>query len=450
MISFIVILFCVAVATDRYYYVMAEEILWDYAPSWPNNTLTGKPFSDSEKVYVANSSEGGFIGRVYVKALYIEYTDNTFSTRKNRSADEEHLGFMGPVIRAEVGDTVYITFMNNGTHPYTMHPHGFTYEKNSEGANYQDGTFGPDISDIVQPGDTHIYTWTAVETSGPIPGSGMSSINWWYHSHNDPVSEETAGLIGPIVICAKGMCDADAKPIDVDQEVFTLFMVMDESASILLPDNINVFLGGVTPNDTAGFDESNKMHSMNGYVYGDYGSNPAITVTTTELVRWYIFGVGNEVDLHTAHWHGNTVVTAEGMRSDVERLLPGSMTTVDMIPEAVGTWLYHCHVADHISAGMMGLYTVVDCDQNCYTGSSKRSFPRLSTAGFQSDNVLGDQAWLAHVIIADIFIFLACVGCTALWVKMIFSKSKSAKSRHKATSFVQIGSTDYTAPLIEG
>jgi len=449
MMSFIVILFGIAVAKDRYYYVMAEEVLWDYAPSWPNNSLTGRYFTDSESLYVANSSNGGYIGHTYIKALYIEYTDDTFSTRKPRPASEEHLGFMGPVIRAEVGDTVYVTFKNNGSHPYTMHPHGFQYDKDSEGASYQDGTIGADLADIVKPGDTHVYKWTAKETSGPIPGSGMSSINWWYHSHNDPVSEETAGLIGPIVICAAGMCDEDAKPIDVDQEVFTLFMVMDESASILLQENINVFLGGITPSDAADFDESNKMHSMNGYVYGDYGSNPAINVTESELVRWYLLAVGNEVDLHTAHWHGNTVVTAEGLRSDVERLLPGSMSTVDMIPENLGTWLYHCHVADHISAGMMGLYTVVPCDPNCYTGSSKRTFARLSTPGFQYENITQDRAWLVQVIIADIFIFLACVGCTALWVKSIFCQKKGARDRF--TSAVQIGeNSDYTVPLIKG
>merc|ERR1719193_769930 len=103
MISFIVILFGVTFAKDRYYYVVAEEVLWDYAPSWPNNTLTGRHFTDIENVYVANSSEGGYIGRIYIKALYIEYTDDTFSTKKIRPASEEHLGFMGPVIRAEVG-----------------------------------------------------------------------------------------------------------------------------------------------------------------------------------------------------------------------------------------------------------------------------------------------------------------------------------------------------------
>jgi len=31
-----------------------------------------------------------------------------------------------------------------------------------------------------------------------------------------------------------------------------------------------------------------------------------------------------------------------------------------MIAENVGTWLYHCHVTDHITAGMLAVYTIED------------------------------------------------------------------------------------------
>lgn len=30
----------------------------------------------------------------------------------------------------------------------------------------------------------------------------------------------------------------------------------------------------------------------------------------------------------------------------------------DLTPDAVGTWLSHCHVADHIAAGMQTRYEV--------------------------------------------------------------------------------------------
>jgi manganese oxidase len=32
--------------------------------------------------------------------------------------------------------------------------------------------------------------------------------------------------------------------------------------------------------------------------------------------------------------------------------------TADMVPDAVGTWMFHCHVNDHIIAGMTALYRV--------------------------------------------------------------------------------------------
>jgi FtsP/CotA-like multicopper oxidase with cupredoxin domain len=47
-----------------------------------------------------------------------------------------------------------------------------------------------------------------------------------------------------------------------------------------------------------------------------------------------------------------------GMRMDMLELLPGSMKVFDMKPDAPGTWMYHCHVNDHITAGMLALYTV--------------------------------------------------------------------------------------------
>lgn len=40
--------------------------------------------------------------------MYFEYTDDTFTTRKERSSEDEYLGYLGPVIRAEVGDTIKV------------------------------------------------------------------------------------------------------------------------------------------------------------------------------------------------------------------------------------------------------------------------------------------------------------------------------------------------------
>ena len=79
--------------------------------------------------------------------LYREYTDSGFQTLKPRPAEWRHLGFLGPILRAEVGDTIRVVFRNNGNRPYSVHPHGVIYKKDSEGAGYADGTNAADKSD---------------------------------------------------------------------------------------------------------------------------------------------------------------------------------------------------------------------------------------------------------------------------------------------------------------
>ena len=44
----------------------------------------------------------GLIGNKYTKAVYREYTDETFTKQKVRRPEEEHMGLLGPYIKAEV------------------------------------------------------------------------------------------------------------------------------------------------------------------------------------------------------------------------------------------------------------------------------------------------------------------------------------------------------------
>jgi FtsP/CotA-like multicopper oxidase with cupredoxin domain len=34
------------------------------------------------------------------------------------------------------------------------------------------------------------------------------------------------------------------------------------------------------------------------------------------------------------------------------------MKSADMVADHPGEWMYHCHVADHVTAGMTSLYRV--------------------------------------------------------------------------------------------
>lgn len=45
-------------------------------------------------------------------------------------------------MRAAVGDTIVVHFLNRLPEPVSVHPHGVFYNKSSEGALYADDTFG--------------------------------------------------------------------------------------------------------------------------------------------------------------------------------------------------------------------------------------------------------------------------------------------------------------------
>ena len=79
------------------------------------------------------------IGRIYDKVLYREYEDTSFSKEKPHP---KYLGFLGPILKGEIGDTILVHFRNNGGQEYSMHPHGVFYGKDSEGALYEDNTKG--------------------------------------------------------------------------------------------------------------------------------------------------------------------------------------------------------------------------------------------------------------------------------------------------------------------
>ncbi|MGH3772188.1 MAG: multicopper oxidase domain-containing protein [Pseudonocardiaceae bacterium] len=338
-------------AQTRAYYIAADEAAWNYAPTG-TNMITGQQFDATANKYVQAGSNR--MGSIYTKCLYHGYTDATFTHQLPRPASEQYLGLLGPVIRAQVGDTIKVTFRNNCSFPASIHPHGVFYNKKDEGAPYNDGVADADkAGDSVAPNQQYVYTWQVPERAGPGPMDG-SSVMWMYHSHTDEVPDVYAGLMGPMEITARGKARPDGSPSDVDREIFTLFMVMDENNSHYLEAE-RTKLAKPPAADDADFQESNKMHSINGYVYGN---EPMITIHQGERVRWYVMSMGNEVDLHTPHWHGNTVI-ANGMRTDTVSLLPASMVVADMIPDDPGIWEFHCHVADHITAGMLTRYQVL-------------------------------------------------------------------------------------------
>ena len=84
-----------------------------------------------------------------------------------------------------------------------------------------------------------------------------------------------------------------------------------------------------------------------------------MTMTEGERTRWHVLGLGNQEDIHTPHWHGQTFVlsgdgTRGGHRVDVVNILPATQLTVDGTMENPGVLLKNTSCIAHTN----GVYEV--------------------------------------------------------------------------------------------
>lgn len=56
----------------------------------------------------------------------------TLSDTRHPGSGTEYLGLLGPVLRAEVGDTIVVTFKNNGEFAHNIEPFGLEEDKMAE------------------------------------------------------------------------------------------------------------------------------------------------------------------------------------------------------------------------------------------------------------------------------------------------------------------------------
>ncbi|GIY90425.1 hephaestin-like protein [Caerostris darwini] len=335
----------------RDYFVAAVEEEWEYAPK-DRHLVLGGSLMDSEesKTFVERGNDR--IGTRYKKALFREFTDATFTTRKCETPQSRHLGVLGPMIKAEVGDVLRVTFRNMASRPYSFHPHGILHHQDKNHKH-----LGSD-EDPVYPGNLMVYEWLITENSGPGP-NGFNCTPWAYYSAVDPVRDTNAGLIGPIIICRQGILTSDGGRSDSENEFAVLYTIMDENESWYIQENIMRYTYQPLSVDykNRDFKTSNRMHAVNGRIYGTLEGLVAKNGTKT---AWYLLGMGSEDDLHTAHFHGQTFLIRSDTvrRGDVVDLFPGYFETVEMTNDNPGTWILHCHVDDHMRYGMAVTFTV--------------------------------------------------------------------------------------------
>ncbi|NWY59641.1 HPHL1 protein, partial [Chionis minor] len=160
----------------------------------------------------------------------------------------------------------------------------------------------------------------------------------------------------------------------IDREFYLLFSIFDENDSWYLNKNIEAFTGDpskVDEND-ADFKESNKMHAVNGYLFGNL---PGLAMCKDDKVSWHLIGLGSHYDMHGVHFQGNTI-DLRGTTRDGMALFPHLSGTALMQPDHVGTFKVVCRTFDHFVGGMKHLYEVSSC-RNTTRGQQQRGAMRL-------------------------------------------------------------------------
>lgn len=393
---------------ERVFYLAAELVEWNYVPlggdacpeaaysingdgstasivssssNSTNMTSLVRPFTDDQNQYIGTDLEAGLLGSTLLKARFIEYTDETFTTLKPRPESEEYLGVLGPVFRAEVGDSIKVVFVNRLSYPASVHPHGVAYEKEFEGAPYNDG-LPAQPGDAVAPGTNFTYLWTVPERAGPGPAD-PSTIVWLYHSHANEITDTYAGLSGGLVIGRKG--DVNKTTLfgsDVDHEFVLMFGTLHEMESLVWPENealiyqesgSNVSTLTATADAETAFTTAYSRHAINGFMFCNM---PGLTFKAGDRVRFHTLALGTDVDLYSP-FLDNNVWRSAGTVAQSFFMFAGGMHTVDVIFTEVGRGTLRTKVLEHLEAGMITSYTVLPGNVSAITANRSADVPTV-------------------------------------------------------------------------
>lgn len=275
----------------REYWIAAEQRKWKIVPTKFDEMMDQK---------------------VPGKSKFKAYTYRAYNANFSSPAKEGQIP--GPVLYADVGDTLVVHFRNDLDVPVTMHPHGIRYDVLMDGAYKGEYT---DPSGFVQPGQEFTYIWEAVE--------GTEGL-WLYHDHGplDPVPVYK-GLFGPLIVRDPG------KP-QPDVEYFLFFHAFEPVATNL----------------------QRQFWCINGLAYT--GNTPTLRAKVGQRVAFHMISLDNY--FHTFHIHGHRWTDPDGTVIDTKTMGPGESFTFEFVEDNPGRWLYHCHVFSHLHNGMTGWYIV--------------------------------------------------------------------------------------------
>ena len=281
-------------AKVRRYWVGAVPVSWNVVPNG-HDAIMHQTYSPADTVFPT--------------VVYQRFTAGWKRRLPNAPrASQPNTAIPGPLLRARVGDRIVVHFKNMDTvlkQPHSMHFHGVRYKPSSDGA-FLPGFSGRDGD--VKPGQTWTYRLRA--------GRGAAGV-WPYHDHSPSMEGSIAGgLYGALSILGR----RDRAP---DRE----FVVAFET--------------------THGFS------TIDGRAF--VGNTPVMKARVGELVQWDVIALGSEH--HTFHVHGHRW-RERGVPRDTKTLGPAESFRIRWREDAPGTWLYHCHVEQHMMHGMTGIYQV--------------------------------------------------------------------------------------------
>ncbi|TSL16038.1 Coagulation factor V [Bagarius yarrelli] len=330
------------------YYIAAEEIVWDYAPNLPDYV---------ERSFRSTYLKQGAvrIGKKYKKAVFTQYTDESFKERAEPKQRKKELGILGPVIRAQIRDIIKIVFKNKASRPYSIYPHGLTIDKAAEGANYPEGG---NQSHAVQPGETYTYVWRVIEEDEPLR-SDSRCLTRMYHSAVNTPRDIASGLVGPLLICKSQSLSTRNVQLRADKEQHAMFTVFDENKSWYLNENILTYCGEPknVKLDDMEFYKSNVMHTINGYVYE---SGQVLGFCSGEIATWHVSSVGEQDDIQTTTFYGHTF-ELNNREEDFLSLFPMTGETITMNMANVGVWLMASLNTHGTQKGLRVKFKDVEC-----------------------------------------------------------------------------------------
>jgi FtsP/CotA-like multicopper oxidase with cupredoxin domain len=284
----------VAGAATREFWVAAVPVTWNMMPN-QFDAITGMRYDPAQTV----------MGTV----VYRRFTPHWRKPLPNTPQSGNQNLIPGPLLRARVGDRLLVHFRNLDfvrRAPHSMHFHGVEYRPSSDGA-YVPGVSGRDGN--VMPGQSWTYRLTA----------GADSAGAWpYHDHSPSMHDSIdGGMYGMLSIRGRN----DPLP---DREFVVVFARMGD------------------------------FQTIDGRAF--VGNSPVFRARVGDLVQWDVMAMGSEH--HGFHVHGHRWTTADGVTRDTQTVAPAESFRFRWRERDPGTWLYHCHVEEHMALGMIGTYRV--------------------------------------------------------------------------------------------